>query len=148
MRIRRADRLTLEEELLRETFGPSWHLQGTKGQTSHGMIGELRTNDGNCYIVFVPVAGFPDAPPAAYVLDPVLARRDGKPLPELSHQFHTRERDAHGNVQICHYDDDAWDASVTVYKVVLKVRIWLEAYERYRATGKAIHHFLAAMTVD
>lgn len=143
-RMTRAERLQLDEKLLQQHFGPSWHLQGTRGP-SHGVIGKLKTNEGNEYVVFVPVSGYPDGPPRAFIVSPELRGRGGRQLPELSHDFHTRERDEHGHVQVCHYADSVWTPAVTLYRVVLKVRIWLEAYERYLATGKSPGHFLVTL---
>ena len=138
-------RLDIEQQLLRKHFGPTFRFQGKPGQDDWGAIGRLRTNSANEYVVFVELQGFPDSPPAAWVVDPILSRPSGQHLPAGSHSMHTRGVTDHGHVEVCHYADCNWEPSVTLYKVVLKVRIWLEAYEAYLRTGKKIDQYLAAM---
>ena len=45
-----------------------------------------------------------------------------------------------GYVQICHYKD--WSPRSTIYAVVLKGRIWLEACEAHIRTGNPLDRFL------
>ena len=62
-----------------------------------------------------------------------------------SAEMHLLDPDEHGHPQICHYRDDVWTPNVTLYKVVMKGRFWLEAYEAHMRTGKAIDTYLPHM---
>ncbi|WP_265263088.1 hypothetical protein [Spirulina subsalsa] len=62
---------------------------------------------------------------------------------ETSSMMHTLSPDTYGYVQICHYRD--WLPNLTLYKVVLKGRLWLEALEAHKRTGQPIDHFLPHM---
>jgi len=47
-----------------------------------------------------------------------------------------------GHVQICHYRSTNWSPNVTFYKVFMKARLWLEAYEGHKQTGKSLDQYL------
>jgi hypothetical protein len=49
-----------------------------------------------------------------------------------------------GCVKICHYKD--WLPNLTLYLVVLKGRLWLEALEGHKRTGRPLDYFLSHMT--
>jgi hypothetical protein len=107
--------------------------------------GDLRTNSKNVYTlrVYVP-SDFPNSRPDLVVTSPYpLKGYAGKSLGETSASMHTLDpRD--GYVKICHYKD--WIPNLTLYLVVLKGRIWLEAFEAHKRTGKPIDHFLKHMS--
>ena len=44
---------------------------------------------------------------------------------------------------ICHYHPGCWSPSHTVYRVLMKGRVWLEAFECHLATGRHIDTFLS-----
>jgi len=48
-----------------------------------------------------------------------------------------------GYLEICHYRN--WLPNLTLYKVVLKGRLWLEALEAHKRTGQPIDKFLPHM---
>ena len=139
-------RLKVEEQLLRKYF-KGFRIQNLEEETDPGVIGVLRSNSGKRYTLWMPLEDFPDAAPPLYVVDPVLYDHDGDALGDYrpSYKMHLLSPDDHGHPRICHYDDDYWHPSVTLYKVVLKSRIWLEAYERHLATGRPIDDFLGHM---
>lgn len=132
-------RLQLEESLLKKNFGPSWRIQRVPAL---GAVGTLRSNGGTEYGLWLPLDDFPDQVPSAFIVSPELRTRSGRKLPELDRRMHTLDRNEHGHVQVCHYNRSYWAADVTLYKVVLKLRIWLEAYESHLRTGKAIDSLL------
>ncbi len=47
-----------------------------------------------------------------------------------------------GYVQICHYHPSKWTPNVTFYKVFMKARLWLEAYEAHLLSGKNLDQYL------
>jgi len=94
--------------------------------------------------VYVPTA-YPDEKPRAYVEYPVpLLQHSGRAVAEIgpSHNFHTLTATSDGEVQLCHFSDRTWDATKTVHLVVLKAKMWLQAYgEHHLLTGKPICDF-------
>jgi hypothetical protein len=59
--------------------------------------------------------------------------------------MHTLANGPRGEVQICHWRDDRWHSAITLNKVMIKVVLWLEAYEQYLSSGKAIAEFVKTM---
>jgi hypothetical protein len=59
--------------------------------------------------------------------------------------MHTLENGPSGAVQICHWRDDRWHSGITFDKVMLKVIVWLEAYEQHLSTGDSIASFVGTM---
>jgi hypothetical protein len=66
---------------------------------------------------------------------------ESNPLLSTSGSMHTLGG-VKGCVQICHYSSSNWSPNVTLYKVILKGRLWLEAYEIYLRTGNDIDTYL------
>lgn len=44
--------------------------------------------------------------------------------------------------KICTYRSTNWNANVTFYKVLIKVRIWLEALDGHKSTGNNLDYYL------
>jgi hypothetical protein len=138
-------RLAVEEELLKRTFGSSFRIQDP-GSPTVGVVGAVKTSSSEVYALWIPLRRgsdrFPDSAPAAYVVSPTLRTRKDRKLSEFSHAMHVLERDDEGHPRICYMDDSTWTASMTLYKVVVKIQIWLVAYEEYLATGRKPDRFL------
>ena len=47
-----------------------------------------------------------------------------------------------GYPKICHYRSSNWNGNITFYKVLMKVRIWLEALDGHKNTGKTLDYYL------
>lgn len=140
------NRLEKEQEVLRQHF-PDFRIQDPFGP-QFGAIGRLRSNAGNVYALWISMQSFPALAPAMYVVAPhPLLDAVGTPLHlhGARHELHTMPPDQHGHPQICHYNDRFWHPKVTLYKIVFKARLWLEAYEQHRNTGLSIGSFLATM---
>ncbi len=134
----RTKRIDLEEKLLRKTFGPTFRFQEAEG----GVVGRIPSNAGNLYTLWLDLHTFPDDFPPAYIVDPVLKNKAGRKLAEASHGMHTRERNEHGQLQICHTSSEAWSTQMSLTAVVLKLRIWIEAYEAHLKSGRPIADLL------
>ena len=50
-----------------------------------------------------------------------------------------------GFSKICHYRSSCWTDRSTLYEVVMKGRIWIEAYEGHLTTGEKMNYFLGEM---
>ena len=140
-------RLAWEGQKLKANF-PGFEIQFPDCPERARAIGPLHTNCGNRYVLRIPLGAFPYAPPEMYVVEPKpLRNRRGKKLSQIgsSGEMHLLAADEHGHPQICHYQDSVWTPNVTLYKVVLKGRLWLEAYELHKAKGHPIDRYLPHM---
>lgn len=95
--------------------------------------------------VYVPEA-YPDEKPRVYVEHPVPLRAymPGKTISDYApgHNYHVLSTSKNGEVQICHFSDAAWDATKSIHLVVLKAKLWLQAYgEHHLQTGQPICDF-------
>ena len=138
-------RLAVEKQILQKYF-PAINWINPADSSDTRIEGEVKTNVGNKYKlrVYVP-SDFPNSRPDMVVLSPYpLKGYRGQDMKEhgTSSSMHTLDpRD--GYLKICHYRD--WLPNLTLYKVVLKGRIWLEALEAHRSTGQPLDHFLSHM---
>jgi len=144
-RRRLRQRLDAEQRVLAEHF-PSFIFHDLDTPTGR-VDGVLTSNTDTAYKVRLYLRDFPDEVPQAFIMDPILQHVNGYPLAELGgdERFHVLRPDGMGHVQICHFPDRYWRSSVTLQHVILKVRVWLEAYEGHHNTGRTIDNFLAHM---
>ena len=89
---------------------------------------------------------YPDQKPSVYIEVPVPlpSYRYGRNISEEgpSHNYHTLTPSDKGEVQICHFSPDHWDATKSIHLVVLKAKLWLQAYaEHHLKTGEPICAF-------
>ena len=140
-------RLAKEREILQQRL-PAARIQFPDDADRACVLALLSTQRHNRYVLWIPLGAFPNEPPKMYVVEPAPLRdHRGKKLSKLgsSSSMHLLTPDAHGHPQICHYRDDAWTPNVTLFKVVLKGLLWLEAYDLHKAKGKAIDQYLREM---
>ena len=105
---------------------------------------QMRTNAGIQYLLrlFIPI-DFPNSVPSIYIVNPTLHDVHGNLLapkgPDaVMHLLEPRN----GWVQICHYRSTHWTPNVTLYKVFMKARLWLEAFEGHKVTGHNLDYYL------
>ena len=142
-----AERLRKEQRLLQAYF-PTFRIQLPDDPARAGAVGTMTTNAGNEYGLWIPLGEFPNEPPEMFVVAPKnLRNRRRRRLAKIgpSAAMHLLGPDAHGHPQICHHNDSSWTPNITLYKVAMKGRLWLEAYEMHKATGKDIDHYLPHM---
>lgn len=139
-------RLETEKQLLR-TYFPQFKIQDPYGPRA-GVIGRMGTNSGREYVIWLSLGAFPNEAPKMYIIspDPLLAF-DSRPLTSfpVSPSMHLLQPDDHGHPQICHYNDRFWHEKVTLYKILMKARFWLEAYEQHLIRGEPIDAYLSHM---
>ncbi len=107
---------------------------------------EIKTNSGSLYKLTLYLSlDYPNSQPEMIVSKPYPLRGYGETgtskLLAASGKMHTLGA-KNGRVQICHFNPSNWSPNITLYKVILKGRIWLEAYEIYLRTGKDIDTYL------
>lgn len=99
-----------------------------------------RTNVGNLYTIQVELERFPANIPKAFVTK-MLRDKDGNPLDHGSRSMHTLASER-GWTRICHYGSDSWTPAVSLYKIYIKCRLWLEVYEKHLQSGEPMDHYL------
>jgi hypothetical protein len=144
------ERLRYENQVLVNSGLAQFQIHRYKEVDAYYLWGEQVSNSGARYSIYSPIPnGFPDARPPVYIYKP-------NPLPAFlpgttinsygrSHSMHTLEKGSNGEVQICHWRDDRWHSGITFNKVMIKVLIWLEAYEQHRSSGEPIDNFVRTM---
>ena len=133
-------RILVERDIL-NTYFPG-KVTWLQGQTKVEV--RMTTNNDNEYCLRVYLADdFPNSVP-----DMVVAQSP-KPMPnwENNGQTHTLKR-RDGFVRICHYRVSNWSSENTLYQVLLKGRLWLEAYEAHLRTSKPLDNFLRDMQIN
>ena len=99
-----------------------------------------KTNAGNVYTLKIELANFPESIPRVFVTQ-MLYDADSEPLDSPSFSMHTLRRE-NGCTQICHCGSKSWTNMVSLYKVYIRCRLWLEIYEEHLRTGEPIDHYL------
>ena len=107
------------------------------------LIGWIKTTHENYYKIRFTIAGFPYRCPEAYIISPILKDYYGKKLADygISHAMHLL-LPRNNEVHMCLYKPDFWSPNNTLNQLILKARIWLEAYEQHLVTGKDIDSFV------
>lgn len=143
------ERIILEYRLLQHAGLAQFSVYHDRVRDRYDVLGTAHTNVGNPYELWIPIPhGYPETRPPLYVLRPNPMRTASGGTANalgLSHSMHTLAPGPRNEVQICHWRDSRWHAGITIYKVLLKGLIWLEAYEQHLATGKPIDSFVTTM---
>ena len=95
--------------------------------------------------VYLP-SDYPSSCPDMIVSSPssCLRKKDGSTMSGMNGTDHTLgTRD--GCTMICHFRKSSWKDDNTLYQVVMKGLIWLEAYEAHLRTGNPLSRYLAEM---
>jgi len=137
-------RLRMEEQILEMQFPNRYVFVGIGTESPYVDVG-LRSNAGNAYRIRIMLPlDYPNSLPKVLLTYPQpLYTSDAQNLLDVgvSHAMHTLSPES-GFIQLCHYKQDNWHPNVTIYKVALKARIWIEAYEGHKRTGQPIDHFV------
>lgn len=139
-------RLGMEKGILEKKLkNVSWFNAISRGNTR--VEWRVNTNNGKGYTlrVYIP-KDFPDECPIMVVSSPSspLTRKDGSLLNGSSGKQHTLA--AHdGLTQICHFNSSQWMSQNTLYQILMKGRLWLEAYEIHLQTGEDLEKYLPHM---
>lgn len=99
-----------------------------------------RTNSGNVYTLHIDLSDFPMGVPKVFVTK-MLKSKTGSDMDDASGAMHTLSSE-HGWTRICHYGYGSWTPGVSLYKVYVKCRLWLEMYEAHLRTGHPIDYYL------
>ena len=129
-------RINIEDQLIRKYF-PGFTLRFTDDICC--WEGKMQTNSDKTYEIQAEIPkDYPDVRPHIYITCPCpVYDYFGNNLATLgvSHKMHTYS--PKGNwVQLCVYRDEWWSAEYTVYKCLKKARLWIEAFDVHKRTGK------------
>jgi ubiquitin-protein ligase len=137
-------RLQQEIAILEKYFPRKYKFKNLYSENELLDVG-IKTQSGKVYRLNVKLEpDYPSSIPSVYVVFPLpLHKNDGSIISEASHDMHTLSNDG-ANIQICHFKTGNWNPNQSLYKVILKARIWLEAYEGHLATGNPIDNYLTS----
>ena len=138
-------RLAFEKELLEKNFRCRVSWIDPTGDTKV----EVRvtcTNDKQYTLGMYLPSDYPSSCPEMIVSSPscYLRKKNGDLMNSGDGNDHTYgSRD--GCTQICHFRPSLWRDDNTLYQVVMKGLIWLEAYEALLRTGQPLSRYLREM---
>ena len=135
------ERLIAEEDLLMRKLPLNIFKfeNKTDPQNMYLRIG-AKTNSGNVYTLHMDLSQFPISQPKVFVTR-MLKSKTGEDMCNASASMHTLPSER-GWTRICHYGSNAWTPFVSLYKVYIKCRLWLEMYEAHLRTGHNIDYYL------
>ena len=99
-----------------------------------------RTNKKHLYTLNIVLTDFPESVPKVFVNQMLLNKTGGK-LDSASASMHTLTSENNWT-RLCHYGPNSWTPMVSLYKIYVKCRLWLEMYEQHLVTGKNIDYYL------
>lgn len=109
--------------------------------TSHPyVLMAAKTNGGNIYTLRIELSEFPTSIPKAFV-NKMLHTKSGEAMNGCSAAMHTLSAE-NNRTRICHYGSNAWNPYVSIYKIYVKCRLWLEIYELHLKYGKPLDYYL------
>ena len=137
-------RLQDETLILDKYFPRKYRFENLNSSNEFLDVG-IKTQSGKVYRINIKLEpDYPSSLPRVYVVYPLpLLKYGGSILNGLSHAMHTLYNDG-DKIQICHYKNENWNPNQSLYKIMLKARIWLEAYEGHLRTGKSIDDYLTS----
>ena len=144
------ERISIENSILNIDGFSQFQIYRYTDGNSYFLWGDHKTNSGKTYTLWSPLpSNYPNARPPIYVYkpNPLIGYDWTKTINSygISHCMHTLNNGPNGEVQICHWRDALWHSAITLNKVMLKVVIWLEAYEQHLSSGKSIAEFVRTM---
>ena len=135
-----SERFEVEKRVLGQKLPQNAYLFKEDNGRSYVLLA-ARTNSGNIYTIWIDLEDFPESIPRAGTTK-MLKSKDGCNLDSASGSMHTLTS-MHDGTCICHYGANEWTPMVSLYKIYVKCRLWLEIYEGYHLkTGKPIDYYL------
>ena len=135
-------RLIVERDILAKYFGDNVTWIDINENTKVQL--QLKTNSDKKYTLrLYLLPDFPNSCPHMAVVSPSpLVKQNGEPLEHLSRRFHTQGLTTDGYTKLCHCSPDLWTSENTLFQVIVKGRLWIEAYEWYLENGNPIDTYL------
>ena len=130
-----------ELQVLNRYLTPNLFKFQDMGTANAHLVMAARTNRKNIYTLYIPLDGFPESMPKVFVTR-MLFSRSGEKLDSPSANMHTLQSE-NGWTRLCHYGNNSWTSDVSLYKIYIKCRLWLEMYELHLQTGNDIDYYLS-----
>ncbi len=134
------ERLNLEKSVLQRYLPSNTYVFKDISTSNPYVLMAAKTNRGHVYTLRIDLDEFPNDVPHAFVTK-MLRTKDGEVMDDCSASMHTLSSE-YGYTRICHYAPSAWTPNVSIYKVFIKCRLWLEMYELHLQTGKPMDYYL------
>ncbi len=134
------ERLKAEQEVLKKKLPDNIYRFMDMDTPKPFIVMAAKTNCGNVYTIRIELNEFPNQIPKVFVKNK-LTLKSGEPMPEYSHAMHTLGSE-NGMTRICHYGDAEWTPMISIYKVYVRCRLWLEVYEIHHQTGNDMAYYL------
>ena len=135
-----AQRLQMEKMVLARKLPSSAYVFKDMGTSNPYVVIGAIPNSKNVYTIRIDLDSFPNSVLKAFVTK-MLLNKDGNRMDSASATMHTLTSE-HSFTRICHYGTNSWTPMVSIYKIYIKCRLWLEMYEAHLRTGKNIDYFL------
>jgi ubiquitin-protein ligase len=137
------ERLQIEIRALEKFFPRKYAFKELPNSEMLLEVG-VKTQNDNIYKLDIELpADYPSSLPKVYIVYPAgLKNYHGNNLLSPSTSMHT----LHGKnnaPQICHIWANNWGPQRSLMQVVMKARIWLEAFEYHLVTGRSLDVFLS-----
>lgn len=133
-------RYQAELKVLQGKLSPNLYHFKDMNTTKPYIVMAAKTNNDNLYTLRIELDQFPNAIPKVFVTK-MLYTKDGAAMNSPSSAMHTLESE-HGGTRICHYGS-SWTPAISIYKVYVRARLWLEMYEQHLKTGKPLDYYLS-----
>lgn len=134
------ERLRLEQKVLADRLPNSAYMFRDMNTSKPYVVIGAVTNSKNIYTIRIDLDTFPNSVPKAFVTK-MLYTKSGKAMNSPSGAMHTLGSE-YGYTRICHYGNQSWTPMVSIYKIYVKCRLWLEMYEAHLRTGENIDYYL------
>lgn len=135
-----SERLELEKSVLERKLPSNAYKFMDIGTPKPYLVIAAKTNRGNIYTLRIELDQFPAEIPKAFI-NKMLHDKNGGAMSGLSASMHTLTSEC-GRTRICHYGYASWTPNVSLFKVYVKCRLWLEMYELHLDYGKPIDYYL------
>lgn len=135
-------RLQLEVAILERYFPKRYKLENL-GQSNEFLDVGVKTQKGNIYRLKIALSSdYPASLPKVYISYPENLRDyHGNSLLKVSASMHTLTPD-NNMPQICHLKGDNWNPNRSLFQIVMKARLWLEAFDMHLESGRVLDDFL------
>ena len=137
-----SERLNRERDILNKYFRGMFQFYNINLPGEYLEM-RLKTQSGNSYVLKIEIEpDYPSSMPSVFVTYPgTLVDFYGSKMLLASGPMHTLNGKG-GFTKICHTWSANWNPNRTLFQVVMKARLWLEAYEGHKRTGNLMDHYL------
>lgn len=135
-----SERLTAEKTVLSSNLPANAYRFCDMSTANPYLVIAALTNSRHVYTLRIELDDFPAEVPKVFV-NKMLYDKHGDAMDGCSGSMHTLTSE-NGRTRICHYGYNSWTPNVSLFKVYMKCRLWLEMYEAHLRTGKPIDYYL------